>query len=325
VSSLDRILPFLRPIEDLLRDPDITEVMVNCGGRRVFVERDGALEIVPDRTLEVRNLTVAIKNIARACGDEISETQPALDARLADGSRVAAMFPPCSVDGPTLTVRKFTHRYTLDQLVACGTLTPTLAGDLSRAVACRRNILISGGTGTGKTTLLNALAATIPPDDRILLIEETSEILIEKPNLVRFEARRSQVALGQEQPLPAVTIADLLRATLRHRPDRILVGEVRGAEAFDLLQALNTGHQGALSTIHANSAEQALARLAHCVLTANVGIPHHSTREAIALAIHLVVHIDRVGRRRTVTDVVSVSGYDYASDRFRLGPVRVNV
>lgn len=325
MSSLDRILPFLRPIEDLLRDPDITEVMVNCGGRRVFVERDGALEVVPDRTLEVRNLTVAIKNIARACGDEISETQPALDARLADGSRVAAMFPPCSVDGPTLTVRKFTHRHTLDQLVACGTLTPKLANDLGRAVACRRNILISGGTGTGKTTLLNALAATIPPDDRIVLIEETSEILIEKPNLVRFEARRSQVPLGQEQPMPAVTIADLLRATLRHRPDRILVGEVRGSEAFDLLQALNTGHQGALSTIHANSAEQSLARLAHCVMTANVGIPHHSTREAIALAIHLVVHIDRVGRRRAVTDVVSVAGYDFATDRFRLGPVRVNV
>ena len=138
---------------------------------------------------------------------------------------------------------------------------------------------------------------------------------------MRFEARRAQAPLGQEAPLPAVTIADLLRATLRHRPDRILVGEVRGAEAFDLLQALNTGHLGSLSTIHANSAEQALTRLAHCVLTANVGLPHRSTREAIALAIHLVVHIDRVGRTRTVTDVVSVAGYDHASDRFRLEPV----
>ncbi len=322
MSSLDRILPFLRPIEDLLRDPTVTEVMVNCGGRRVFVERDGALESVPGRTLEVRNLTVAIKNIARACGDEISEVQPALDARLEDGSRVAAMFPPCSVDGPTLTVRKFTHRYSLDELVSVGTLTEALADELVAAVRCRKNILISGGTGTGKTTLLNALAATIPADDRIVLIEETSEILIEKPNLVRFEARRPQAALGQEAPLPAVTIADLLRATLRHRPDRILVGEVRGAEAFDLLQALNTGHQGALSTIHANSAEQALARLAHCVLTANVGLPHHSTREAIALAFHLVVHIDRVGRRRAVTEVVSLDGYDHASDRFRLHAVR---
>ncbi len=318
MSSLDRILPFLRPIEDLLVDPTVTEVMVNAGGRRVFVERFGMVEAVPDRTLEVRNLTVAIKNIARACGDEISEHQPALDARLEDGSRVAAMFPPCSVDGPTLTVRKFTQRYTLDELVAVGTLTSPLADALRQAVADRRNILISGGTGTGKTTLLNALAATIPATDRIVLIEETSEILIDKPNLVRFEARRAQAPLGQEAPLPAVTISDLLRATLRHRPDRILVGEVRGPEAFDLLQGLNTGHLGSLSTIHANSAEQALTRLAHCVLTANVGLPHRSTREAIALAIHLVVHIARQQGRRAVTEVVRLRRYDAQSEQFEL-------
>ena len=152
----------------------------------------------------------------------------------------------------------------------------------------------------------------------IVLIEETSEILIDKPNLVRFEARRAQVPLGQEAPLPAVTIADLLRATLRHRPDRIIVGEVRGAEAFDLLQALNTGHLGSLSTIHANSAEQALTRLAHCVLTANVGLPHRSMREAIALAIHLVVHIARFEGRRIVAEVLAVNGYDGEVDRYLL-------
>jgi pilus assembly protein CpaF len=318
VSSFARILPFVKPLEHLLLDPGVTEVMVNAGGRRVFVERDGILAEVPELVLDERNLKVAIKNIARTCGDEISEAQPVLDARLEDGSRVAAMFPPCSVNGPTLTIRKFTRRYSLEDLIEIGSLTPELAERLRVAVQEHRNILISGGTGTGKTTLLNALAATIPDDDRIVLIEETSEIMIEKPNLVRFEARRAQTPLGQEAPLPAITIADLLRATLRHRPDRILVGEVRGPEAFDLLQALNTGHLGSLSTIHANSAEQALTRFAHCVLTANVGLPHASTREAIAFAIHLVAHIARDGRRRRITQLVGVRGYHSQPDAFQL-------
>jgi pilus assembly protein CpaF len=322
MSSLDRILPFLKPIEDLLADPTITEVMVNDGGRRIFVERLGVLESVPDRAVEPRNLTVAIKNIARACGDEISEMQPVLDARLEDGSRVAAMFPPCAVAGPALTIRKFSRRYDVDQLVEVGTLTPHLAGRLRIAVAAQQNVLISGGTGTGKTTLLNALANQISDSDRTVVIEETAEIHLTKSNLLRFEARRAQVPLGQELPLPAVTIADLVRATLRHRPDRIIVGEVRGAEAFDLLQALNTGHLGSLTTIHGNSAEQALARLAHCVLMANVGLPHRSIREAVALAVNVVVHIARVGGCRRVTEVVSVRGYDPDADRFVLESLR---
>ncbi len=320
MSSLDRILPFLRPIVDLLLDPAITEVMVNEGGRRVFVERDGALEAVPDRTLETRNLTVAIKNIARACGDEISEMQPLLDARLEDGSRVAAMLPPCAVTGAILTIRKFTRRYTVEELVGVGALTPAIASALTAAVATQQNILISGGTGTGKTTLLNALAAHVPDHDRLVVIEETAEIHLDKPNVLRLEARRTQVPLGQDAPWPPVTIADLLRAALRHRPDRILVGEVRGAEAFDLLQALNTGHLGSLSTIHANAAEQALMRLAHCVLTSHVGLPHRSVREAIALAIHLVVHLARIDGHRRVTEMVVVRGYDGHADRFVLEP-----
>ena len=217
-----------------------------------------------------------------------------------------------------LTIRKFTRRYNLDDLIRVGALTTEIAGQLTTAIARQQNVLISGGTGTGKTTLLNALAAHIPDGDRVIVIEETAEIHLPKPNVLRLEARRAQAPLGQEAPLPPVTIADLLRAALRHRPDRILVGEVRGGEAFDLLQALNTGHLGSLSTIHANSAEQALTRLAHCVLSANVGLPHRSIREAIALAIHLVVHIARVHGRRQVTELRTVRAYDGDSDRFVL-------
>ncbi len=316
MPGFEVILPFVRSIEHLLRDPGITEVMVNAGGRRVFVERAGLVEEVPDLTMDDRHLMVAIKNIARTCGDEISSERPILDARLEDGSRVAAMFPPASVDGLVLTIRKFGRRFTLADLVETGTLAPAAAALLAGAVRNRRNVLISGGTGTGKTTLLNALAALIPDRERIVLIEETSEIVIEKRNLVRCEAQRAQTPLGGETAVAAVTIADLLRAALRHRPDRILVGEVRGAEAFDLLQALNTGHLGSLTTIHGNSATQALTRLAHCVVAANVGLPHASVREAIALAIHLVVHIARDGAQRRVTEVAGVQGYEAQPDRF---------
>ena len=318
MSSLERILPFLRPIQDLLIDPDITEVMVNAGGRRIFVERGGVVDPVPSRTVDEKLLTVAIKNIARTCGDEISEEEPILDARLEDGSRVAAMFPPCSVGGATLTIRRFSRRYSLDDLVDVGSVPLDAAALLRRAVANRQNVLISGGTGTGKTTLLNALAATIPDTDRIALIEETSEILLEKPNYVRFEARKGRAPFGGTAPLPPVTIADLLRATLRHRPDRIIVGEVRGAEAFDLLQALNTGHLGSMTTIHSNSAEQALTRLAHCVVSGTAGLPHASVREAIALAIDLVVHIAREAGQRRITELLAVRRYDAKPDRFEV-------
>ena len=310
MSSLDRILPFLRPIEDLLRDPAITELMVNDGGRRVFVERNGGLELLADRTLEGRNLTVAIKNIARACGDEISEAQPILDARLEDGSRVAAMFPPCAVAGPALTIRKFGRRYTLDDLVKNKTLSPVLAQRLIAAIRAEQNVLISGGTGTGKTTLLNALAAHIPDGNRIVVIEETAEIHLDKPNLLRFEARRAQIPLGHETPLPAVTIADLVRATLRHRPDRIIVGEVRGAEAFDLLQALNTGHAGSMCTIHANRCVDALRRLETLALLGGVNLPIAAVRAQIASAIDVVVFVVR-GRdgRRSVTEIAEVASF----------------
>src|SRR5581483_5981362 len=211
-------------------------------------ERHGQMEPAEGITLSEKSLQVAVRNIARTLGDDVSEEQPILDARLPDGSRVAAVIPPCSIGGTTLTIRKFQTRFfTADELVRAGTLSEMALDQIRTAVDARHNILISGGTSTGKTTLLNALAAFLPTTDRIVIIEDTAELQIDKPNVVRFEARRSQ------RDLPAVTIRDLLKATLRHRPDRIIVGEVRGAEAYDLLQALNTGHAGSLSTVHANS------------------------------------------------------------------------
>jgi len=306
--SFDVILPFLRPIAHLIQDPDVSEIMVN-GSRRVFVERNGLLREVADVSLDERNLRVAVKNIARALGDDVSEEQPILDARLPDGSRVAAVCPPCSVGGTTLTIRKFhTRFFTADELVRIGTMTPEVLATLRKAISAGANVLITGGTSTGKTTILNALAAFLPSDARIIVVEDTAELQIDHANLVRLEARR-------EQPhAPAITIRDLLRATLRHRPDRIIVGEVRGGEAFDLLQALNTGHAGTLSTIHANSAAQALARMASCALQSGVELPYQAIRQQIADAIQFVLHLSRTDGRRYVQELIRVGRYNGARD-----------
>ena len=234
INGFEVILPFLKPIEHLILDESISEVMVN-GSNRVFIERDGYIRQVPGIALGERSLTVAVKNIARRLGDDISESKPILDSRLPDGSRVAAVIPPCSLGGVTLTIRKFNSRhFDIEDLIRSATLDRSLANRLEDYLLQRRNLLISGGTGTGKTTLLTALGKFIPADERILLIEDTAEIQLAHENLVRFEARREQ------DGTPAVSIRDLLKAALRHRPDRILVGEVRGGEAFDLLQLLNT-------------------------------------------------------------------------------------
>ncbi|HEV2201397.1 MAG TPA: ATPase, T2SS/T4P/T4SS family [Bryobacteraceae bacterium] len=308
--GFELILPFLRPIERLILDERISEIMVNGSGR-VFIEREGDLAEVADAYLTEKNLQVAVRNIARALGDEINEVQPLLDSRLPDGSRVAAVIPPCSIGGTTLTIRKFHSRqFTAEELVRIGSLAPDALQHLRHAIAERQNILISGGTGTGKTTLLNAIAASIADQERIVIIEDTAEIQLDKPNLVRFEARR-------EQPgLPAVTIRDLVRATLRHRPDRILLGEVRGGEAFDLLQALNTGHSGTLSTIHANSAQQAVARLTSCVLQAGAELPYAAIRSNIGDAVNLLLHIERRQGRRYVAELLEVESYDPANDKY---------
>jgi pilus assembly protein CpaF len=304
--QFETILPFLRPIEHLTLDPDISEIMVNAGSQ-IFIEKRGQLTQVPGITISEQALNAAVRNIARRLGDDISEEKPILDSRLPDGSRVAAVLPPCSIDGITLTIRKFnTRHFTMAELIENGTLSEQTAELLRERVGNRQNIIISGGTGSGKTTLLNILADSIPDDERILLIEDTAELNIRKSNLVRFETRREQTGL------PAVTVRDLLKAALRHRPDRIIVGEVRGGEAFDLLQALNTGHAGSLCTLHANSAHQALRRLADCVLQSGVELPYSAIRANIRNSIDFVIHIARIKGHRCVSEMAALSEIDDA-------------
>lgn len=308
--SFEIILPFLRPIEHLILDPGISEIMVN-GGSHVFIERAGQIEAVPNVTLSETALNAAVRNIARRLGDDVSELKPILDSRLPDGSRVAAIIRPCSINGITLTIRKFSARLlTIDDLIQSKAVTPDLAALLRKQVERCSNILISGGTGTGKTTLLNILAGFVPDEDRIILIEDTAEIRITKPNLVRFEARREQ------NGIPAVTIRDLLKATLRHRPDRIIVGEIRGGEAFDLLQALNTGHSGTISTIHANSAAQALQRFTSCVLQSGIELPYRAIKSHIADSIQTLIHIERAHGRRFVAQALEIQGYAVDTDKY---------
>ena len=310
--GFETILPFLRPIEHLIRDDSISEIMVN-GSAHVFIERAGVLQEVPDLTLSEKSLMVAVKNIARRLGDDISEQKPILDSRLPDGSRVAAVIPPCSIHGVTLTIRKFNSRhFTVEDLVATGSLNSSIAARLKNYVEQRQNILISGGTGTGKTTLVNTLGKFISDDDRVLLIEDTSEIQLEKPNLVRFEGRQAQPGI------PAVTIRDLLKASLRHRPDRIILGEIRGGEAFDLLQLLNTGHSGTLSTVHASSAQQAISRFTSCVLQSGVELPYRAIKTNIGDSLNVIIQLERRPGRRFVSEVLEIGGYSADADQYNL-------
>ena len=310
MNGFEIILPFLKPIEHLILDASISEVMVN-GPDRIFIEKAGFVEPVPGIALGEKSLMVAVKNIARRLGDDISESKPILDSRLPDGSRVAAVIPPCSVDGVTLTIRKFNARhFGVEDLVQAGTLERWLANQLEAYVLARKSILIAGATGSGKTSLLNVLGKFIPADERILLIEDTSEIHMGQDNLVRFEARPPQSGL------PGVTIRELLKAALRHRPDRLILGEIRGSEAFDLLQLLNTGHSGSLSTVHATSARQGLARFTSCVLQRGVDLPYRAVKTNIGDSLDVVVHLTRRPGRRFVSEVVEIEGYDPDKDEY---------
>lgn len=293
-------------IEKFLADPSVTEVMVN-GINSIYVERNGKLERTDTRYLSDDHLRQVIERIVSRVGRRIDESSPMVDARLQDGSRVNAILPPISIDGPVLTIRKFTQRaFDLDDLVSLGTITNALRDLLSICVEGKLNILVSGGTGTGKTTLLNALSSCIPDGDRVVTIEDAAELRFTHSHVVRLESRPSNIEGRGE-----VVIRDLVRNALRMRPDRIIVGEVRGAEALDMLQAMNTGHEGSLSTLHANSPRDALSRIETMVLMAGVDLPIRAIRDQSASAIDLILHISRLrdGTRR-VTQMVEVNGLE---------------
>jgi pilus assembly protein CpaF len=297
----------LGPLEDLLADPSIEEVMVN-GPASVYVERGGRIEPAEAAFGDEEELRNAIERILAPLGRRIDELSPMVDARLPDGSRVNVVIPPLAIDGPVVSIRRFgAKRPGPHELVELGTLSPEQHDELRAAVSGRRSILVSGGTGSGKTTLLNALSSFIAPAERVVTIEDAAELRLQQPHVVRLESRPAGVEGRGE-----VTVRDLVRNALRMRPDRIVIGEVRGAEALDLLTALNTGHDGALSTVHANSPGDALARLETLALMAGVGLPHGAIAEQVQRGVDFVVHLERGpdgGRRVTeIAEVVRAAG-----------------
>jgi pilus assembly protein CpaF len=294
------------PLEPLLRDPEITEIMVNRADM-IFVERDGKLFKTELRFSDEDHLRRTIDRIVSRVGRRIDEASPMVDARLPDGSRVNAVLPPISLDGCSLTIRKFAKDpFTVKDLVTMGTLTRASAEVLEACVRGRLNILISGGTGSGKTTTLNVLSGFIPDDERIVTVEDAAELQLNQPHVLRMESRPSNVeGMGQ------VTIRDLVRNTLRMRPDRIIVGEVRDAAALDMLQAMNTGHDGSLSTVHANTPRDALSRIETMVLMAGMDLPVRVIREQVVSAINLVVQQARMrDGSRHITQVAEITGLE---------------
>jgi pilus assembly protein CpaF len=303
---LDELLG-LGPLEPLLKDPTITDILVN-GPMNVFVERYGVLEPSPIRFRDERHLVRIIQKIVSDVGRRIDESSPMVDARLADGSRVNAVVPPLALDGSLLSIRKFARvPISMDRLIEIGSIPPQLAEVLKAVVASRRNVLISGGTGSGKTTLLNAMSAYIDGRERIVTIEDSAELQLQQRHVVRLETRPANIEGRGE-----ISQRDLVKNALRMRPDRIIVGEVRAGEAFDMLQAMNTGHEGSMTTVHANTPRDALSRVEQMIGMSGIDIPARSARGQIASAIHVVVQVARLadGRRRlmSVSEITGMEG-----------------
>jgi pilus assembly protein CpaF len=306
VSDIQNEIFGLGPIEPLLADPTVSDILVNRHDM-CYVERHGKLDRTDIRFRDDDHLMRIIQKIASDVGRRIDESSPMVDARLADGSRVNAIIPPLALDGPVLSIRKFSvDPLRSDDLIRFRSLTPDMAAFMEAAVKARINIIISGGTGSGKTTLLNVVSGFIPDSERIITIEDSAELQLQQPHIVRLETRPPNIEGKGE-----VRQRQLVRNALRMRPDRIVVGEVRGDEALDMLQAMNTGHDGSLSTIHANTARDALTRLEHMVGMSGVPIPPLVVRQQIAAAIHLVIQTERLpDGRRVISSIQEITGME---------------
>lgn len=312
-SEIEEIFPKVRAelmgygvIEPLLADPEVDEIMVN-GPRDIYIERRGRLERVPLEFRDDAAVLRVIERIVLPLGRRIDEASPMVDARLPDGSRVNAIIPPLALNGPVITIRKFKkQRFTIEDLIRLNSLSEEMAEFIAKAVRARLNIVVSGGTGSGKTTLLNIISSFIPEEERIITIEDAAELQLHQPHVVRLETRPPNA-----EGVGEVRIRDLVRNALRMRPDRIVVGECRGGEALDMLQAMNTGHDGSLTTVHANSPRDALARIETMCLMADVALPHRAIREQVVRAIHLVVQQARFhdGKRRVV-EIAEIHGLE---------------
>jgi pilus assembly protein CpaF len=301
----DEILGF-GPIEPLLRDPTVTEVMVNRPDQ-VYCERFGKLELTDIQFRDFDHIRHVIDKIVTPLGRRVDESSPMVDARLPDGSRVNAIISPLSLNGPVLTIRKFSvDPYTVEDLIGFGTITQGMAAFIAACVKVKLNILVSGGSGAGKTTLLNVLSSFIPEGERVVTVEDAAELKLHQPHVVRLESRPPNIEGKGE-----IKIRDLVRNCLRMRPDRIVVGEVRGGEALDMLQAMNTGHEGSISTIHSNTPRDALARLETMVMMSGMDLPSRAIREQVAAAIHMIVQIGRLSDgSRKVISVSEIQGME---------------
>jgi pilus assembly protein CpaF len=309
--SFELILPFLRPIEPLLLDETVSEIMGNPD-MSWWYERDGIVTQERSISFDAGRLRTGLEVIANQLGKRLDEDNPVLHAQLPDGSRIAAVIPPVVRPAPAVTIRKFTSRhFTAEDLIDRGTLPRHLAELLEEQIRAGKTLMISGGTATGKTTLLNALANAIPEHERIVVIEDTAELSITKPNILQVECQSDTFKT-------AITFDDLLKSALRWRPDRIILGEVRGAEARTLLDSLNTGHSGSLATIHANSAEKALHRFANLVMRSHSQALFSDIEAEIAEAVDFLVHIERQPGRRSIREVVRLCGYQRSGQQFRL-------